>query len=101
MLRTIAAQTETLLVPGGPEGAWDALTTLEHVPAGTTVLVDDLDAMLAALPGEYGAVAAESLEQALRGALPYATVLTHLEPAEDPRSFADVDLERVAVRQPS
>ena len=68
VLRAIAAQTETLLVPGDPEGAWDALTTLEHVPAGTTVLVDDLDAMLAALPGEYGAVAAESLEQALRGA---------------------------------
>jgi divalent metal cation (Fe/Co/Zn/Cd) transporter len=44
---------------------------------------------------------AEEIEQALRGALPYATVFTHLEPAEDPRSFADVDLERVAVRQPS
>lgn len=43
----------------------------------------------------------EEIEDALRGALPYATVFTHLEPAEDPRSFADVDLEREAVRQPS
>ena len=45
--------------------------------------------------------AVEAKWSELRGALPYVTVFTHLEPAEDPRSFADVDLERETVRQPS
>jgi cation diffusion facilitator family transporter len=36
----------------------------------------------------------ESVEEALRERLPYATVFTHLEPAEDPRSFDDATLER-------
>ena len=36
----------------------------------------------------------EEIELQLRAALPHATVFTHLEPAEDPRSFADVDLVR-------
>ncbi|MCM3695850.1 FtsK/SpoIIIE domain-containing protein [Microbacterium oleivorans] len=66
-LRVIAAQTSPVVVPGDPEGAWDALTSLERVPAGTTVLIDDLDMVLAALPGEYGAVAAEALEHFIRG----------------------------------
>lgn len=35
---------------------------------------------------------AEEVEAALRARLPYAVVFTHVEPAEDPRSFADVDL---------
>ena len=38
---------------------------------------------------------AEEIEDALRAALPHATVFTHLEPAEDPRSFADVELDRL------
>ena len=36
----------------------------------------------------------EEIEDDLRRALPHATIFTHLEPAEDPRSFADVGLER-------
>jgi cation diffusion facilitator family transporter len=36
----------------------------------------------------------EDVEAALRERLPYATVFTHLEPAEDPRSFADTKLDR-------
>jgi cation diffusion facilitator family transporter len=36
----------------------------------------------------------EDVEAALRQRLPYATVFTHLEPAEDPRSFADTKLDR-------
>jgi len=36
----------------------------------------------------------EEVEAALRAPLPYATVFTHLEPAEDPRSFADTTLDR-------
>jgi cation diffusion facilitator family transporter len=37
---------------------------------------------------------AEQVEQSLRAVLPHAPVFTHLEPVEDPRSFADVDLDR-------
>ena len=36
----------------------------------------------------------EDVEEALRERLPYATVFTHLEPAEDPRSFDDTALDR-------
>jgi cation diffusion facilitator family transporter len=36
----------------------------------------------------------EQVEAALRERLPYATVFTHLEPAEDPRSFDDTTLDR-------
>ena len=39
---------------------------------------------------------AEDVEAALRDRLPYATVFTHLEPAEDPRSFDDTSLDRPA-----
>jgi cation diffusion facilitator family transporter len=42
---------------------------------------------------------AEQIEQALREKLPYATVFTHIEPAEDPRSFADTALDRSAEPQ--
>lgn len=38
----------------------------------------------------------EEVEAALRERLPYATVFTHLEPAEDPRSFDDTMLDRPA-----
>jgi cation diffusion facilitator family transporter len=37
---------------------------------------------------------AEDVEAALRERLPHATVFTHLEPAEDPRSFDDTALDR-------
>ena len=37
----------------------------------------------------------EDVEAELRRRLPHATVFTHLEPAEDPRSFADTTLDRI------
>jgi len=50
------------------------------------------------VPGEWtvqrGHDVVERIEDELRAAFPYATVFTHLEPAEDPLSFADVGLER-------
>jgi cation diffusion facilitator family transporter len=39
----------------------------------------------------------ERIERDLRAQVPNLTVITHLEPLEDPRSFADVDLDRTAV----
>jgi cation diffusion facilitator family transporter len=35
----------------------------------------------------------EAVEAGLRDALPYVSVFTHLEPADDPRSFADTSLD--------
>jgi hypothetical protein len=36
----------------------------------------------------------ERMEEEIRDAIPESTVFTHLEPLEDPVSFADVRLER-------
>jgi cation diffusion facilitator family transporter len=50
------------------------------------------------VPGDWsvqrGHDLAERVEQALRDALGNATVFTHLEPLEDPASFADTGLDR-------
>ena len=45
----------------------------------------------------------EQIEEEVRGAIPNSSVFTHLEPIEDPASFADVRLEREedAARRPS
>lgn len=70
-LRTLAAQVpepSRLWVGPDAEGAWDALGAGVPPPPGTTVFVDDLDAMAGRLHGEYGRVAAEELERWIRGA---------------------------------
>ena len=50
------------------------------------------------VPGSWtvreGHDVAERVEAALRERLPHATVFTHVEPAEDPRSFEDTTLDR-------
>jgi cation diffusion facilitator family transporter len=45
-------------------------------------------------PVQRGHDVVEEVEAALRARLPYATVFTHLEPADDPRSFDDTTLDR-------
>ncbi len=42
----------------------------------------------------------ERLEREIRAALPHASVLTHLEPIEDPASFDDETLDRKDLAQP-
>jgi divalent metal cation (Fe/Co/Zn/Cd) transporter len=42
----------------------------------------------------------ERIEEEVRAAVPNSTVFTHLEPIEDPASFADVGLERVDLGDP-
>jgi cation diffusion facilitator family transporter len=50
------------------------------------------------VPGEWsvqrGHQLLEQLEEEIRGALPNCSVLTHLEPIEDPASFDDIALDR-------
>jgi cation diffusion facilitator family transporter len=52
------------------------------------------------VPGDWtvkrGHDLVERVERDLRVALPHATVFTHLEPLEDPASFADTELDRQA-----
>ena len=43
---------------------------------------------------------AEEVEAALRARVPYATVFTHVEPVEDPRSFDDTELDRISSASP-
>ncbi|WP_431802517.1 FtsK/SpoIIIE domain-containing protein [Microbacterium sp. bgisy203] len=69
LLATIAAQAERVLrVPADAEGAWDALDGIAAAPAGTVVLVDDADALVGRLPGEYAATWVAGLERAAREA---------------------------------
>jgi len=71
-LATIAAQTRgpVVHVPSAPEEAWDAVQRLsERSPApGSIVLIDDLDALGARLPGDYGREIVERLDLAVRRA---------------------------------
>jgi divalent metal cation (Fe/Co/Zn/Cd) transporter len=50
------------------------------------------------VPGEWTVQAghdfAEKVEEDLRQAVGQATIFTHLEPVEDPLSFADTELDR-------
>jgi cation diffusion facilitator family transporter len=50
------------------------------------------------VPGDWsvqrGHDLVEDVEAGLRARLPYATIFTHLEPADDPRSLADAGLDR-------
>jgi divalent metal cation (Fe/Co/Zn/Cd) transporter len=54
------------------------------------------------VPGDWtvqqGHDFAEEVEAAVRERLPYATVFTHVEPVEDPRSFEDAALDRATRR---
>jgi len=43
---------------------------------------------------------AERVEDDLRVQLPHATIFTHLEPIEDPKSFADTELDRAMSSDP-
>jgi S-DNA-T family DNA segregation ATPase FtsK/SpoIIIE len=71
-LRTIAAQASDRVqwIPATAEGAWDAVAVLsERAPAaGSIVLIDDLDAIAAALPPDYSRELLDRLERVLRGA---------------------------------
>jgi cation diffusion facilitator family transporter len=47
---------------------------------------------------QHGHDLVERVEDELRARLPHATVFTHLEPIEDPKSFDDTELDRAAQR---
>jgi cation diffusion facilitator family transporter len=49
---------------------------------------------------QHGHDLLERIEEEIREAVPNSTVFTHLEPIEDPASFADVGLERAGAAPP-
>lgn len=70
-LATIARQaTGVVVIPRDAEGAWDAVELLDAQPPtrGTVVIADDLDVLVAGLPGDYGQLVVERLERLVRGA---------------------------------
>jgi len=71
-LRTLAAQArgEVVWVPAEAEEGWDAVAALGErtPPPGTLVVIDDLDALGAALPPEYARELIERLERIVRSA---------------------------------
>ena len=80
-LATVAAQAPGCVwVPGDPEGAWDALAGVEDEAwpdqdgapgrhaAIRTLVIDDLDALLAAYPLDYAQAVADRVERIVRGA---------------------------------
>lgn len=56
-------------VPADPERAWDLVARLDQrAPAGSVVIVDDLDALLPRFPLDHAHVVAERLERLTRSA---------------------------------
>jgi cation diffusion facilitator family transporter len=83
---------EQALAPFRPRGAqFHAIRTRR---AGQRAFIS----MHVLVPGDWtvqhGHDLAEEVEAALRDRLPHATVFTHVEPVEDPRSFEDTGLDR-------
>jgi cation diffusion facilitator family transporter len=90
---------ERALTAYGPEGvAFHALRTRQ---AGRRAFVS----LHVLVPGTWTVQAGhellERVERDLRGAVPGATVFTHLEPLDDPASFADMTLDRAPGRRPT
>ena len=57
VLRSVAAQAARCAwLPADAEAAWDFGVALESQPPGTVICLDDVDAVLARMPGEYAAV---------------------------------------------
>ncbi|WP_125132486.1 FtsK/SpoIIIE domain-containing protein [Microbacterium sp. 10M-3C3] len=71
LVRTVAAQSaRPLWIGPDAEHAWDALcAAMLHPPApDTIVLLDDLDALIARFPDEYGRAAVAAVERLVREA---------------------------------
>jgi cation diffusion facilitator family transporter len=92
-------QIETVLERFERDGAqFHALRTRQ---AGSRAFVSVHVLVPGAWTVQRGHDLVEQVEAALREQLPYATVFTHLEPAEDPRSFDDTALDRARMATPA
>jgi cation diffusion facilitator family transporter len=88
----VQSQIEQVLTPFASRGVqFHALRTRQ---AGHRAFVSTHVLVPGDWTVQHGHDIAEEVEAALRAELPYATVFTHLEPLEDPRSFDDTMLDR-------
>jgi cation diffusion facilitator family transporter len=88
----VQRQIDEVLASFAPRGVqFHALRTRQ---AGHRAFVSTHILVPGAWTVQHGHDIAEEVEAALRAQLPYATVFTHLEPIEDPRSFEDTTLDR-------
>lgn len=63
------AGTEVVRLPAGAEAMWDAVAALaDDPPRGTSILLDDLDAMSTRFPPEYAQILLERIEAVVRRA---------------------------------
>lgn len=86
------------LAPFGPRGVrFHALRTRQ---AGRRAFISLHILVPGAWTVRQGHDMAEEVEDALRERIPYATVFTHVEPLEDPRSFDDTALDRLSSTSP-
>jgi S-DNA-T family DNA segregation ATPase FtsK/SpoIIIE len=68
-LRALAAQAADLVaVPSTPEEGWDAVGDAERAPRGATIVIDDLDLLLARLPHDHATALRERIERLAREA---------------------------------
>ena len=103
-LRAVAAQRhDAVWLPSDPEDAWDLLAAWadgrERPPA--VVLGDDLDALTAALPPEYGQQFVHRWEQVLRAARGTTFVLTATRASGALGRVLDLLPRRVLLRMPN
>ena len=102
--RSVGGLMDRALDPSAQREIEDVLATFERRGVGFHALRTRQAGQRAFIsahvlvPGDWsvrhGHDMAEEVEAAVRARLPYATVFTHVEPAEDPRSFADTGLDR-------
>jgi cation diffusion facilitator family transporter len=76
------------------EGAGVRFHAVRTRQAGSRAFVSTHVLVPSAWSVQRGHDEVERVEAALREAVPYATVFTHLEPIEDPRSYDDTQLDR-------
>jgi S-DNA-T family DNA segregation ATPase FtsK/SpoIIIE len=104
-LETIASRSQRVVwVPRSADAAWDVLCELEAgCPDSTTVLIDDLDSLLARFPLDYRGVFVERLTRVLREGPGRSThtVLAAERPSADAASIASLVSARLLLRHSS
>lgn len=98
VLDVIAAQVPVVRVGDDPEAAWDALDRARA--SSQTVLIDDVDGLLASVPDEYASAMAGTIERMLRE--PHRTVVATARRIVGPLGrIADLFPHRAVLDQPS
>ncbi|MFE1665936.1 FtsK/SpoIIIE domain-containing protein [Microbacterium sp. P02] len=104
VLQTIAAQCEAVWLPSDPERAWDAVSHLREgrgIPE--VLLIDDIDALAARFPHEYGRTVLERVEEVVRasGSRGTSIVVTAQRPSPATARITDLLMHRAILGLPT